>query len=180
MYSRVKLKAVRDPDLSLIHIQRMMRTIFINHSERLSVTKKNPESKMYQEPNRRGRENGRESAMSTAFITTCHDCKKPGHKVKDCKKLEREYEMEKSGKLNHEREKKWCSYHQTRSFLLNPKYNDTLPLCMKIREAKDSNGPGDMWGTTVRNKMEDEELTTFWESSGISYGGLHEVVVRPT
>ena len=26
----------------------------------------------------------------------------------------------------------------------------------------------------------DEESKTFWESSGISYGGLHEVVVRPT
>ena len=50
---------------------------------------------------------------------------------------------------------------------------------MKIREAKDiSNGSGDIWGTTVRNKY--EELKTFWESSGISNGGLHEVVVRPT
>ena len=38
-----------------------------------------------------------------------------------------------------------------------------------------------IWGTTVRNK--DEELKTFWESiasSGISYGGLHEEVVRHT
>ena len=35
-----------------------------------------------------------------------------------------------------------------------------------------------IWRTTVRNK--DEELKTFWESSGISYGGLHEEVVRPT
>ena len=52
--------------------------------------------------------------MSTALIT-CHYCKKPGHKVSDFKKLEREYEMGKSGKLNHEREKKWCSYHQTNS-----------------------------------------------------------------
>ena len=26
----------------------------------------------------------------------------------------------------------------------------------------DGNGPGDIWGTTVRNK--DEELKTFWES----------------
>ena len=41
MYSTVKLEAIRDPDLSLEHIQRMMRTL-INHSERLSVTKKNP------------------------------------------------------------------------------------------------------------------------------------------
>ena len=50
--------------------------------------------------------------MLTAFIT-CHYCKKPGHKVRDCKKLERDCEMEKSG--NHEREKNWCSYHQTSS-----------------------------------------------------------------
>ena len=82
----VKLEAVRDPDLSLEQIKRMMRTIFINHSERLSVTKKNPESNRYQGSNRRGRETGRESAMSTAFIT-CHYCKKAGHKVRECKKL---------------------------------------------------------------------------------------------
>ena len=51
--------------------------------------------------------------MSTAFIT-CHYCKKLGHKVRDCKrKLEIEYEMEKLGKFNHEREKKWCRYHKT-------------------------------------------------------------------
>ena len=31
-------------------------------------------------------------------------------------------------------------------------YNDTVPLCLKIREAKDRNGTGDIWGTTVRNK----------------------------
>ena len=49
---------------------------------------------------------------------------------------------------------------------------------MKIREAMDNNGPGDICGATVRNK--DEELKTFWESSEISYGGLHEVVARPT
>ena len=42
----------------------------------------------------------------------------------------------------------------------------------------DSNGPGDVCGTTVRNK--DEELKAFWESSGISYGELHKAVVRPT
>ena len=55
-----------------------------------------------QELNRRGRENSRESAMTTAFIT-CHYCIKPGHKGRDCKrKLKREYEMiEKSGKSNH-------------------------------------------------------------------------------
>ena len=31
MYSTVQLEAIRDPDLSLEQIQRMMRTIFINH-----------------------------------------------------------------------------------------------------------------------------------------------------
>ena len=62
---------------------------------------------------RRGRENGRKSAMSTSFAT-CHYCKKTNHIVRDCKrKLEREYEIEKSEKFNHKREKKWCSYHQT-------------------------------------------------------------------
>ena len=35
-----------------------------------------------------------------------------------------------------------------------------------------------MCGTTVLSK--DEKLKTFWESSGISYGGFHEVVVRST
>ena len=112
MYSTVKLEAILDPDLSLEHVQRMMRTIFINHSERLSVTKKNPESNRYQGSNRRGRETGRESAMSTALIT-CHYCKKTGHKVRECKTLEREGDREKS--RNQEREKKWCSYHQTSS-----------------------------------------------------------------
>ena len=114
MYSTVKLEVVRDPDLSLERIRRILRKIFINHSERLSVTKNNPESKRYQESNRRGWETGRESGMSTALIT-CHNCKEPSHNVRDCKKLEKEYEMEKSEKLNHEREKKWCSYHQTNS-----------------------------------------------------------------
>ena len=114
MYSTVKLEAIRDPELSLEQIQRMMRTIFINHSERLSVTKKKSESKRYQGSNHRGREAGRESAMSTAFITkSCHYCKKAGHKVRECKKMERDCEVKKS--RNHEREKKWCSYHQTSS-----------------------------------------------------------------
>ena len=95
MYSTVKLEAILDPDLSLKHVQRMMRTIFINHSERLSVKKNNPESNRYQGSNRRGRETGRESAMSTALIT-CHYRKKTSHKVRECKKMERDCEMEKS------------------------------------------------------------------------------------
>ena len=95
MYSTVKLKTIQDLDLCLEQIQRMMRTIFVINSKMVSVTKKNPEPKRYQELNRRGRENCRESAMSTGFIS-CHYCKKIDHKVRDCKiKLERECEMEK-------------------------------------------------------------------------------------
>ena len=72
MYLKVELEVIGDPDLSLEQIlQRMMTTIFIDHSERLSVTKNKLEFKKYQESNRRARENGRESATSTAFIT-CH------------------------------------------------------------------------------------------------------------
>ena len=112
MYSTVKLETIRDPDLSLEQTQRMRRTIFINHSERLSVTKTNLESNRYQGSNRKGRETGRESAMSTALIT-CHYCEKAGNKARECKKMERDCEMEKS--RNHEREKNWCSYHQTSS-----------------------------------------------------------------
>ena len=94
--------------LTLERIQRMMRAIFINHSERLSVTKNNQESREKQQSNRRGWENDRKSAMSTTF-TACHYCKKTSHKVRDCKiKLERENEVKSSGKSNHEREKKWC------------------------------------------------------------------------
>ena len=46
----------------------------------------------------------------------------------------------------------WDTYSgYYRSFLLNPKCNDIVPLCLKIREAMDGNGTGDIWGTTVRN-----------------------------
>ena len=50
--------------------------------------------------------------MSTTFISYNY-FKKQGHKVRDCKrKLEKGYDMEKSGKFNHERKKRWCRYHQ--------------------------------------------------------------------
>ena len=57
----------------------MMRTLFINHSEKSPVPKRSQES--YRKV--RGTVNGRESAMTL----TCHNCKKPGHKKKDCKEL---------------------------------------------------------------------------------------------
>ena len=148
MYSTVKLGAIRDPDLSLEQIQRMMRTIFINHSERLSVTKKNPEPNRYQGSNRRGGETGRESAMSTAFIT-CHYCKKAGHKVRECKQLERDCETEKS--RNHEREKNWCSYHQTSS------HSDTQCYCT-IR-----------WERKTENHEREKKWRSYHQTSSHSY-----------
>ena len=61
----------------------------------------------------------------------------------------------------------------TRSFLLNPKYNDTVPLCLKIREAKDGNGTGDLWSTTVRNRR-----VFFLDEVAFSKLNLHEGFFR--
>ena len=72
--------------------------------------------------------------MSTAFIT-CHNCKKPGHKVRDCEKLEKDYELEKSEKLNQEIEKKWCNYHQTSSHSDNQCYHQ-MGKSEKIKNRK--------------------------------------------
>ena len=46
----------------------------------------------------------------------------------------------------------------------------------QIREAKDDNGAGDIWGTTVRNK---EELKILWESIvwGITRGGCETYAI---
>ena len=65
-HSTIIFQAIRNSYLSLEQNQLVMiKTIFINNSERkLSATKNNQQS------NLRGRENGRESAMSTAI--TCH------------------------------------------------------------------------------------------------------------
>ena len=76
--------------------------------------------------------------MSTALITY-HYCKKPGHNVRDCKKMEKEYEMEKSGKLKHEREKKWCSYHQTNSHSDKQCYQQ-MGKSKKIKNGRKKNG----------------------------------------
>ena len=43
-YATVKIQAIRDPDLCLEEITSMMKTIFINHSERSSVPKRSQES----------------------------------------------------------------------------------------------------------------------------------------
>ena len=82
-----------------------MKTIFINHLERMSVSKKNKSrivgvGKMM-------------SAMSST-VKTCYYCKKTGHKVGDCKiKLENKFEVKKPEKNNNERKKTWCSYHNS-------------------------------------------------------------------
>ena len=84
-YSRTKVQSVRDPNIGLEEIM-MMKTVFINHSERSSVPKISQESS--RESRDWGRDpkmNSRESAMAT--IITCHNCKKPGHRKKDCKQL---------------------------------------------------------------------------------------------
>ena len=63
-YSTVKMKSVRDPDLGLEEIIGMMKTIFINHSERSSVPKRS------KEPYRKARNSGREPrtpCLSTAI-----------------------------------------------------------------------------------------------------------------
>ena len=51
---------------------------------------------------------------------------------------------------------------------------------LKIREAKDDNGAGDIWGTIVRNK--NEKLKTLWESIvwGITRGGCETYLVTLT
>ena len=44
IYSTIKMQAIRDPELGLEEIIGMMKTIIINHSERLSFPKKSQES----------------------------------------------------------------------------------------------------------------------------------------
>ena len=65
----------------------MTNTIFINHSERSSVPKKSQESyrKSCDISGRETTMSGRESAMVTIIII--HNCKRPGHKRKDCNQL---------------------------------------------------------------------------------------------
>ena len=88
----------------------MVKTIFINYSDRSSVPKRSQESYRKSRDNN-GREatmNGRESAIATVLVR--HKCKRPGHKMKDCKRL-----MEKSNKSSNMNidTRKWCSYHQS-------------------------------------------------------------------
>ena len=92
-YSITKLQSIRDSDLELEEIVSMMEMIFINCSERSLVLKRS------QETYRKVRNSGREPRMrdnrvlESAMILTCHNCKKPEHKMKYRKQL-----MEKSDK----------------------------------------------------------------------------------
>ena len=87
MYSTVKMQSTRDLDLEIEEIISMTNTIFINHSERSSVPKKSQESyrKSCDISGREPTMSGRESAMVTIIII--HNCKRSGHKRKDCNQL---------------------------------------------------------------------------------------------
>ena len=103
-YSTIKTQAVRNPDLSLEDITIMIKTIFVNHSERSPVPKKGQES--CRKDRDSGSTDGRESAMSAAI--TCHNGKKPVHE----KNLH--FQLDKRpDKFDHLRKskKKWCTYH---------------------------------------------------------------------
>ena len=100
------MQSVRKPDLGLEEIIGMMKTIFVNHSESSSVPK-NKES--YRNVRGSGSEPRTDNVRESAMTLTCHNnCKKPGHKKKDCKEL-----MGKSDKPSDAENgtTKWCSYY---------------------------------------------------------------------
>ena len=108
MYSTTKMQSIRDADLGLEEITSMTKTIFVNHSERSSVPKRSQAS--YRKVRNSVREPtiGRESAMAT--VITCQDYIRPGHKKKDCNRLNKN--SDKSRNLENGK-RKWCSYHRT-------------------------------------------------------------------
>ena len=107
MHSTVKMQSVRVLDLGLEGIIGMMKTIFVNHSEKSSVPERS--TKSYRKIRSSGRaprsDNVRESA-----ILTCHNCKRSGDKNKYCKEL-----MQKSDKPSNVESDptKWYSYHHS-------------------------------------------------------------------
>ena len=106
-YATIKKQAIRDPDLCLEELTNMMKTIFINHSERSSVSKRSQESyRKSRDSVREPTKNGSETEMVTGI--TCHNCKRPGHKKKDCNQLNKRPD-ESSNMKNGKR--KWCPYH---------------------------------------------------------------------
>ena len=108
MHFTTKRQSVRDPDLGLEEIIGMIKTIFINHSERSLVLKRSKES--YRKVHNSGRESRTDSVRESAMYLTCHNCKRPGHTKKDCKEL-----MGKPDEPNNVESGtwKWCSYHHS-------------------------------------------------------------------
>ena len=106
------MQSIRDPKIGLEEIISMTKTIFINHSERPSVPKRSQES--YRKVRNSSREPRSDNVRESAMTLTCHYCKKPGHKMKDCKQLKR-----KSDKSSHMEngKRKWFSYHQCTNLL---------------------------------------------------------------
>ena len=85
MHSAVKMQSIRDRDLGLGAIIRMMKTVVINHSEESSVPKRRQE--LYRKVWNSGRESRTDNERESTMTLTCHNCKKPGHEKKDCKEL---------------------------------------------------------------------------------------------
>ena len=106
IYPTIKMQSIRDPGLGLGEIISIKKMIFINHSKRSSVPKRSHESYRKSRDNS-GRDpimNGRELAMASVF--TCHNCKRPGHKNRDCNRLNKKSdESSNMGNITM----KWCS-----------------------------------------------------------------------
>ena len=109
MYFIVNMQSVRDPDSGLEEeIISKVKMIFINHSERSSVSKTGKES--YRKVRSSGIEPRTDNVRESAMTLACHHCKKLGHKKKDCDDL-----MGKSDKPSSVENgtRKWCSYHHS-------------------------------------------------------------------
>ena len=107
-YATIKIQATRDPNLRLEEITKIMKTIFINHSERSSVPKGVNSRIVSRESGREPTMSDRESAMVTAIA--CHNCKMSGYKKKDCNRLSKR--PDKLGNLESSK-KNWCTYHRS-------------------------------------------------------------------
>ena len=77
---QLKCRQLRDPDLGLEEIIGMIKTTFINHSERSSVPKRSKES--YRKVRSSGRESRIDNVRESAMTLTFHNCKKTGRKRK--------------------------------------------------------------------------------------------------
>jgi len=103
-YSVIKQQTIRDPDLSLVDVEHMMRTIYVNHVEKSSASR---------ESSLERRENVWGSAMNTTggFRGFRHYCRERRHKISDCDQRKKKQNNEGSPR---DREKpKWCSVHKT-------------------------------------------------------------------